>query len=140
MKIVYPTLIKESGSDYLVYVPDMDIYTEGKDFCNAIEMARDAIGLRAINYEDDNIDLPCPSKAEEAIKKAKEEADDIFDYSNGTLTFVDVDTLSYRAKVRNLSVKKNCSIPAWLNEKAEKQGVNFSRVLQDALVEIVGTR
>ena len=48
MKRAYPTFIAPSGSDYLVYVPDMDIYTEGKSLTDAIEMARDAIGLKKI--------------------------------------------------------------------------------------------
>ncbi len=34
-----------------------------------------------------------------------------------------------------MSVRKNCTIPAWLNEKAEEQGINFSKILQDALLE-----
>ena len=29
MKRAYPTFIAECGTDYLVYVPDMDIFTEG---------------------------------------------------------------------------------------------------------------
>ncbi len=35
MKGIYPVLIKESGSDYLVFVPDLDLYTEGKDMQDA---------------------------------------------------------------------------------------------------------
>jgi predicted RNase H-like HicB family nuclease len=46
VKQVYPTFIAEYESDFLVYVPDMDIYTEGKSMVEAIEMARDAIGLK----------------------------------------------------------------------------------------------
>ena len=38
---------------FLVYVPDMNIYTEGTSFVDAIEMARDAIGLKGIDIEDD---------------------------------------------------------------------------------------
>lgn len=139
MKLVYPTFIKKDGKDYLVFVPDMEIFTEGKDFCDAIEMARDAIGLKALDYEDRKVAYPSASDADKAKSLAKAEADDDFDFSDGTLTFVDVDTVAYKNKVRNLSVKKNCTIPAWLNDKAEAQGVNFSRVLQDALVSIVGT-
>ena len=47
--------IRWSGNDFLVYVPDMEIYTEGKDFADAIEMARDAIVLKGIDLEDDGI-------------------------------------------------------------------------------------
>lgn len=90
MKQVYPTFIAEYDGDYLVYVPDMDIYTQGNSFVDAIEMARDAIGLKGIDMEDDNKELPVPSKREEVIAKAKENTE-IFDYSKSVLTFVDID-------------------------------------------------
>jgi len=38
--------------------------------------------------------------------------------------------------VKNSSVKKNCTLPYSLNEWAEERGINFSRVLQDALQEM----
>lgn len=44
MKKVYPTLIAENNGTFLVYVPDMDIYTEGHDMADAVSMARDAVG------------------------------------------------------------------------------------------------
>ena len=139
MKLAYPTFIKRDGKDYLVYIPDMEIFTEGRDFCDAIEMARDAIGLKALDYEDRKADYPAASDPEKAKALAKAASDEDFDFSEGTMTFVDVDTVAYKNKVRKLSVKKNCTIPAWLNDKAEAQGINFSRVLQEALIGIVGT-
>lgn len=42
MKQAYPVFIAEYKEDFLVYVPDMDIFTEGKNVADAIEMARDA--------------------------------------------------------------------------------------------------
>ena len=53
MKEVYPVFIADYKKNYLVFVPDFDIYTEGKSLANAIEMARDAIGLKGIDLEDD---------------------------------------------------------------------------------------
>ena len=138
MKLVYPVFIKQDGKDYLVFVPDFNANTEGNSFADAIEMARDVIGLLTLDYEDRGVDYPKASDPKQALQLAKEDADEIFDYSDGILTFVDVDTVAYKAKIRNKSVKKNCTIPAWLNEKAEQAGVNFSRVLQNALIDIVG--
>lgn len=133
MKKVYPTFIAQNGEDFLVYVPDLEIYTEGKDFADAIEMARDAIGLKGIDFEDDGKELPIPSVQEQAIKKAKEDTE-IFDYSIGTLTYVDVDFSEYRKKVDNKAVRRNVTLPSWLNYEAEKAGLNVSRVLQEALM------
>lgn len=106
MKQVYPILVAQSEKDFLVYVPDMDIYTEGKDFADAIAMARDAIGLKGIDIEDDGKEMPLPSTGEEAMKKAKEDTE-IFDYSQGIVTYVDVDFTEYRRKKDNKTVRRN---------------------------------
>ena len=74
----------------------------------------------------------------DAKKKAKKQADDAnFHYSDGILTYVDVDVVKYSEKLRNRAVRKNVTLPYWLNEKAEEMGINFSRVLQDALLQAV---
>lgn len=137
MKQVYPVLIAEYKKDFLVYVPDMDIYTEGKSMVDAIEMARDAIGLKGIAFEDDGKAIPLPSTREVAMNRAKEDAD-IFDYSTGILTLVDVDFYEYRRRVDNRAVRRNVTLPNWLNAEAEKAQLNVSRVLQDALISILG--
>ena len=137
MKQVYPTLSAEHGGDFLVYVPDMEIYTEGKDMADAIEMARDAIGLKGIDMEDDGIKIPLPSGREQAIAKAREDAD-IFDYSAGVLTLVDIDFSEYRRRMDNKTVRRNVTLPNWLNVEAEKAHINVSRVLQEALMTKLG--
>ena len=133
MKQAYPVFIAKQDKDFLVYVPDMDIYTEGNSMADAMEMARDAIGLKGIDMEDSGVELPSPSNHEQALEKAKEDTD-IFDYSQGTLTLVDVDFSEYRKKMDNKTVRRNVTLPNWLNLQAEKAGINVSRVLQEALM------
>lgn len=126
MKRAYPVLLTPDESGYVVYVPDFDIYTEGKTLADAMEMARDAIGLMGIDREDDGKALPEASTVAAAQAAAEE----------GTLvTLVDVDFAEYRRQNDQRSVKKNCTIPSWLNAEAERAGVNFSAVLQAALKE-----
>lgn len=137
-KRAYPIFIKKMGEDCLIYIPDFEIYTEAKSFVDAIEAARDAIGLKGINLKDDKIELPCASTSKEALKKAEEDADEILDYSDGEMTYVDVDFERYRNKMRNRMVKKNCTIPYWLNKEAVECGINFSKTLQEALMQKVG--
>lgn len=137
MKQVYPVFIAEYQKNYLVYVPDMDIYTEGKTMADAIEMARDAIGLKGIDYEDDAKILPSPSTQEGAIAKAKENSE-IFDYTTGIMTLVDVNFTEYRRRMDNKAVRRNVTLPNWLNAEAEKAQINVSRVLQDALINVLG--
>jgi predicted RNase H-like HicB family nuclease len=137
MKQSYPTFIYDTrdGSEhsFLVYVPDMDIFTEGDDFTDAIEMARDAIGVAGISMEDNNEKLPMPSTEAKAIEMAKKNSD-IVDFSQGILTYVDVDFFYYRRQIDMTTVRRNVSLPNWLNCAAEKAGVNVSNVLQEALI------
>ena len=137
MKGVYPVFIVQSGDDYLVYVPDFDIYTEGISLGDAMEMARDAIGLKGIDYEDDGKGIPSPSSREDALAKAKENRE-VFDYSTGILTLVDVNFTEYRRRMDNKAVRRNVTLPNWLNVEAEKAQINVSRVLQDALINVLG--
>lgn len=140
VKKAYPVFIKQdtndqTGNSYLVYIPDWDANTEGRTFENAIEMARDLIGLAWSTCLEDRTTVPNPSSPETATKMTQEKADDIFEYSSGILTFVDVDVRNFNSRLMNRAVKKNCTIPYWLNKEAEERGLNFSRILQKALIE-----
>lgn len=123
MKSVYPIVMTQGKEHIVVYVPDFNINTQGKDIAEAIFMARDAIGLMGIDMEDDKEPLPKPSAITDVVKERESDI----------VTLVDVDFGEYRRKHEMRMVKKNCTIPSWLNEKAEEQGVNFSSVLQAAL-------
>lgn len=139
MRKAYPTFIAQHGKDYLVYVPDMDIYTEGKSVADAVLMARDAIGLKGIDMEDDGKEIPAPSDYNKAMAMAKEDTED-FDYTKGLLTLVDIDFLEYRKKTDNKTVRRNVTLPNWLNLEAEHAGINVSKVLQDALMAKLGVQ
>ena len=124
MKTYYPVILTkcEDGSGYLVTIPDFDNNTFGETIPEAIEMARDAINLLCVTYEDNKEELPAPS-----------ELNDLNCETNDIKTLVDADPDAYRRMLDNRSVKKNCTIPSWLNEKAEAANINFSAVLQEAL-------
>ncbi len=124
MKTAYPIIMTQGKEFIVVFVPDFNINTEGKDIADAIEMARDAIGIVGIDMQDDGEELPRASDL--ADIQAKASAGDI-------VSLVDVDFAEYRKKNDMRAVKKNCTIPSWLNFEAERAGVNFSAVLQNAL-------
>lgn len=44
-----------------------------------------------------------------------------------------VDTIAYRALTDTRAVRKNVSLPAWMVNLADRQGINCSQLLQDAL-------
>ena len=121
MAVVYPVILSKDKDGYFVTIPDFDINTEGKTLEEAIFMARDAIGINGLQLEDEGKKLPEPFST-----KYQKEKDDIE-------TLVDVDLTEYRRKHDNRTVKKNCTIPYYLNVEAEKAGINFSRLLQEAL-------
>lgn len=143
MKQVYPTFIVNTndGSEhpFLVCVPDMGIFTEGDTFADAIEMARDAIGVAGISIEDNKEELPTPSDQLAAIEKVKQDTE-VIDFSEGILTYVDVDFLEYRKKVDTKTVRRNVALPSWLNYEAEHAGINVSRVLQEALMNVLNVK
>ena len=125
MKLAYPIVISKEKKFFVVYVPDCRINTQGDSIVDAIEMARDAISLWCMCTEDDfNRPLPTPSELSEIAATEDQ-----------IVTLVDVDIDAYRRKYGLKTVRKNLTIPQWLNEKAEKQRVNFSRILQDALID-----
>ena len=125
-KRAYPVILKKDGDGYYVVIPDFNIGTQGKDIVEAIEMARDAIGLMGIDMQDDGEQLPEPFSCEAEVEKGDIE------------TLVDVDFVEYRKKVDNRAVKKNCTIPYWMSVEADKVKMNYSRVLQDAILKQLG--
>ena len=122
--VAYPVfLLCVDNKGYAVRIPDFDQYTEGKDLADAICMARDAIGMMGIYYEDRGKAIPAPGSAKADLEESE------------FITYVDIDFEDYRSKHEKRFVKKNCTIPYYLEQAAEKQGINFSRVLAEALAE-----
>ncbi len=121
MKKVYPIILAPAKIGYVVFVPDLEINTQGHDIAEAIDMARDAIGLWGITEQDAGRKIPEPSTAN--VNHKPEEI----------VTLVDIDFDAYRRANDMRTIRKNVTVPSWLNDLAEKSGVNFSQVLQDGL-------
>ena len=122
MKNAYPIIIEPNDDFFVVFVPDFNINTQGTSIADSMEMARDAIGMCGCYMQDNNQSIPAPSNIED-VKAEK-----------GTIvTMVDVNFQEYRKKQDLRAVRKNLTIPSWLNEEAESAGLNFSAVLQNAL-------
>ncbi len=124
MRKAYPIIMHIGEKFIVVSIPDFNINTQGTDISDAIEMARDAIGLVGIDMEDDGETLPEASDFATVKNNASE---------GEIISLVDVDFDEYRRKNDLRAVKKNCTIPSWLNYEAERAGINFSAVLQSAL-------
>ncbi len=125
-KLFYPALFhtaEESG--FFVTFPDFEeCLTEGDTMESAYEMAVDALGLTISDRLQNKQKLPAPSSFQ-----------DIFVKDGCFLVIVEFDKLAYNKKHNSKAVKKTLTIPEWLNEEAMERGINFSQVLQEALIQ-----
>ena len=137
MKVTYPVILTDCDTNILVEVPDLGILTEANEegapkgtMADAIMMARDAIGLRYISAEDEGTE-PAEASAFSAIDVTKGAF-----YGEGTaiVSLVDVDLAAYRRMLDNKMVRRNVTLPNWLNREAEAARINVSKVLQEALM------
>jgi predicted RNase H-like HicB family nuclease len=124
MTMVYPVIFTKTENGYISHVPDMNIDTQGHDLAEAIYMARDAIGIMGIDMQDEGRELPSPTSLTSIPCE-----DDEF------VSMVDIDFDAYRRANEQRTVRRNVSLPSWLDEKAAKAGINVSATLKDALIE-----
>lgn len=141
MKVVYPVILTDVDTNILVEVPDLGILTEaneeGKEkgtMADAIAMARDAIGLTCIDLQDENKPVPEPTAVGELDVNSGTFAQD----GKGVVSLVDVDLTAYRRAVDNKMVRRNVTLPNWLNREAEEAHLNVSGVLREALMNALG--
>lgn len=122
---VYPAIFTFDGKYYNVDFIDLKgCSTYGDSVQNAYYMAQDAMGL----FLDELVNFPNPTLDISNIKLEK----------NQFISFVSIDMDEYRKKHNNKSIKKTLTIPVWLNTISEKNNINFSQVLQEALKEKLG--
>lgn len=126
MKQVYPIVLTPAKKGYVVYVPDFEINTEGSSLADAIDMARDAIAMTGCYRQDHGEKLPVAASLTPAYEPSQ------------VCALVDVDFSAYRRANETRVVRRNVTLPSWLNVEAENAGLNVSRVLQDALKARLG--
>jgi len=131
MKKIYPVIFTQTQDCILIEVPDLEILTEGTDLENAITMARDAISVTLVSLEDNTEIIPEASSVNDIdISKGTFASNGV-----GFVSLVDTDTNEYRRKIDTTPVRRNVSLPTWLNHEVNAAGINVSRVLQEALIE-----
>jgi predicted RNase H-like HicB family nuclease len=134
MLSAYPAIFYKEENGYSVIFPDLNyLATDGETLEQALAMSVDCLAGYLYSAKLDKEEIPAPSdlKAIDPIKVAKELDTDAGEYFVNIVT-VDVD--EYAKSHFNKSIKKTLSIPEWLNREALDKGINFSQVLQEALV------
>ena len=94
-----------------------------------LKNAEEAMGLYLVTCEKDGNDIPIPTSIEKIRCKENEKA-----------FLINVWMPLAREETMSASVKKTLTIPAWLNDLAEENKVNFSKVLQAALKDLLITK
>lgn len=122
-RLFYPAVFHKEESGYWISFPDFpECFTEGDDMQQAYERAVDALGLAIASRKEEKEEIPNPTE----VTKLKEE--------EGMVVIIGFDMIAYQKKHNARAVKKTLSIPEWLNEEAMEMGINFSQVLQEALL------
>ncbi len=127
MKLVYPACFTplEEQPGYCVTFPDLPgCVTQGSSLAEAIEMAVDAASGWVLDELEEGNQPPQASDLSHIIAEPGEIVN---------LVMLDMD--SYAEKFGEKAIRKNCTIPAWLNTMAERQNINFSGLLQKALFQ-----
>lgn len=127
-KLFYPAIFHkaEEGGFWITFPDIPECMTHGDDMQHAYEMAVDVLGLAITSRKEEGQEIPSPSEP------YKIELDE-----DSFCAVIEFDMLAYKKRTNPRAVKKTLSIPEWLNEEATALGVNFSQVLQEALIEKV---
>ncbi|WP_251205359.1 type II toxin-antitoxin system HicB family antitoxin [Acetatifactor aquisgranensis] len=129
MKLTYPACFypdEERKGAYAVVVPDLPGCVSGGDtLAEAMVMGMDAASGWVLDELEDGKPAPPASPLESITPEP-----------GGFVSMLVLDMDSYAEKYGEKAVRKNLTIPAWLNTFAEKNHINFSQVLQDSLMAI----
>ena len=138
--VVYPAIFHKSREGgYVVVFPDFDYgATEGKTLEEAIEMAEDYVGTWLYDDFVNSREMPVSSKINDISIEIPEDEREFYVEGESFKTLIGLDMLKYVNECKNQTVRKNVSIPSWLNEMAKKSNINFSNILQEALKHELG--
>ena len=138
--VVYLAIFHKSiEGGYVVVFPDFDYgATEGKTLEEAIEMAEDYVGTWLYDDFVNSREMPVSSKINDISIEIPEDEREFYVEGESFKTLIGLDMLKYVNECKNQTVRKNVSIPSWLNEMAKKSNINFSNILQEALKHELG--
>lgn len=130
MTVIYPVIFtqtKDEKNTYLISIPDLNGMTEGFGLSDSIKMAKDYIGNALYLKSDD--ELSNGSDISEIDVSKSEFAE----YGNSFVSIVDVDIEQFRRTLKSKTVRRNITLPEWLDEMATKAKINVSAIVQNAL-------
>jgi len=135
MNIIYPVIFtetKDKKNTVLIFIPDLSGMTEGYGIDDAIAMSRDYIGNALFSTKDSEI----PSASDINAIDIKESP--FFESGKSFISLVDVDLNAFRLKEKSKSVRRNITLPQWLDDMVTSAKLNVSAITQDALKKELG--
>ena len=138
MLSLYPAIFyKEKEFGYSVIFPDLNhLATCGENLNDAMEMAIDCLAGYIYSARLDGEKLPNPTPLEDVDIHCED--DEYFDYESAFVNIVAVNVEEYAAEHFEKTVKKTLTIPENLNRIAIDKGINFSAILKDRLMSVLG--
>lgn len=132
MLSIYPAIFqKEKTGEYSVIFPDLNhLATCGSDLNEAMSMAVDCLAGYLYSEQLDGNNFPAPTPIDKIDIHCEDDEDSDYTFVN----LVSVDVAEYARQHFTKSVKKTLTIPQWLNDEAKRRNINFSKVLQVALM------
>jgi predicted RNase H-like HicB family nuclease len=128
-RYIYPAIFSYADDGISVEFPDLPgCFTCGDTEEEAYKMAKEAMALHLYGLEQENENIPLPSKITDIQTK-----------NNEVVAFVEVWMPPFRHEMENKAVKKTLTIPKWLDDLAKEHNVNYSQILQEALKKHLGT-
>lgn len=118
--LFYPAIFTPDGDYIMVSFPDVpEAITQGENIQEAYDMAVEVLGFALEDYEE--------------YPEASAPSDIHLDNNQSSVALIGIDMIAYKKKYHSKKVRKNVTVPEWLNDLAESQHINFSQVLTEAL-------
>lgn len=127
---IYPAMFSVSADGISIRFPDFPgCLPCGANEEQALLNVKEALQLHIFGMEEDGDQIPTPTPIANLVPLQGEIA-----------ALIEVWMPPFRDKMANKAVNKTLTLPKWLNDLAEREKVNFSHILQNALKEYLGTR
>lgn len=120
---IFPAVFTRTEAGLSISFPDLpDCEATASSTEEGFEHAREALAMLLYKMEENNEAIPEPTDATQIPAEA-----------NQFVTVIDAWMPPFRKKMENQAVKKTLTVPKWLDDAAKSAGLNYSRILQDAL-------
>ena len=127
-KYIYPAIFQEKEEGFNIFFPDLQgAFTCADSLEEALFMAKECLGLYLYSLETRELYIPNPSKPQDVKVNSTE-----------FVQLIEVFMTPIRDDENNRCVRRNVTLPKWLNDLAKKNKINVSSVLESSLKTKLG--